>query len=87
MALDVRRMLLKSYFERGEWLSLASLLDSFAVFIRRQKALGYHRESYRNLIRFTKKLARRGADRTLAARINACPAVAEREWLLSKANR
>lgn len=85
MALDVRRMLLKSYFERGEWLSLASLLDSFAVFIRRQKALGYHRESYRNLIRFTKKLAQKGPGKALAEQIRACPAVAEREWLLGKA--
>lgn len=85
--LDARRMLLKSYFERGEWLSLHSLLDSFAVFIRRQKGLGYHRESYRNLIRFTKKLAKRGTAPGLARQIAECPAVADREWLLEKAGR
>ncbi len=84
MALDVRRMLLKSYFERGECLSLASLLDSFAIFIRRQKNLGYHRESYRNLIRFTRKLAKKGPGKALATQIRACPEVAEREWLLGK---
>lgn len=83
--LDVRRMLLKSYFERGEWLSLASLLDSFAVFIRRQKALGYHRDNYLNLIRFTKKLAKKGPGPTLARQIRDTGAVAEREWLLKKA--
>ncbi|MBL7804330.1 MAG: hypothetical protein JNL02_11380 [Saprospiraceae bacterium] len=84
MALDVRRMLLKSYYELGEWLSLASLLDSFSAFLRRQKTLGYHRESYRNLIRFTQKLAKRGPTSALAGQIKACPAVAEREWLLGK---
>lgn len=83
--LDVRRMLLKSYFEMGEWLSLASLLDSFAVFIRRQKELGYHRESYLNLIKFTKKLAKNGSDSQLAETIRNTASVAEREWLLEKA--
>jgi len=83
--LDVRRMLLKSYFEMGEWLSLASLLDSFAVFIRRQKELGYHRTSYLNLIKFTKKLAKKGSNPQLAESIRNTVAVAEREWLLEKA--
>lgn len=83
--LDVRRMLLKSYFEMGEWLSLASLLDSFAVFIRRQNELGYHRVSYLNLIKFTKKLAKKGSDPQLAEAIRSTASVAEREWLLEKA--
>lgn len=84
--LDVRRMLLKSYFELGEWLSLASLLDSFAVFIRRQKTLGYHRDNYLNLIRFTKKLAKKGTNADLVRQIQDTAAVAERDWLLKKAS-
>jgi hypothetical protein len=66
---------------------LASLLDSFAVFIRRQKDLGYHRESYLNLIKFTKKLAKKGLNPQLAEAIRQTAAVAEREWLLEKATR
>lgn len=87
--LDARKMLLRSYFELGEWTALASLLDSFQAFLRRQKALGYHRDSYLNLVKFTKKLVkafekRPTARKRLAARIEAAGSVAEREWLLGK---
>lgn len=34
--LDARRMLLKSYFELGEYNALDSLLDSFSRYIHRQ---------------------------------------------------
>lgn len=87
--LDVRRMLLRSYYELGEWLALGSLLESFRAFLRRQKELGNHRESYLNLIRFTQKLAQSGrmnkanASR-LTQKIKATQRVAEREWLLEK---
>lgn len=87
--LDVRKMLLRSYFELGEWLALNSLLDSFRTYVLRQKDLGYHRDGYLSLIRFTKKLvqinslnpARKAA---LAKRIREAKMVTERDWLLSK---
>ena len=87
--LDVRRMLLKGYYELGEWSVLTSLLDSFKAYLRRQKDLGYHRESYLNLVKFTQKVMRVAdkrvaARRQLAAQIQAVEAVAEREWLLEK---
>lgn len=87
--LDVRRMLLISYYELEEWAALDSLLDSFKAYLRRQKELGYHRESYLNLIKFTQKMmksvGKRGlVRRQLAAQISAVEAVAEREWLLGK---
>lgn len=87
--LDVRKMLLRSYFELEEWQALQSLLDSFRSYLRRQKDLGYHREGYLSLIRFTKKLARTSLQSpprraALAAQIREEKYVAEREWLLSK---
>lgn len=87
--LDARKMLLRSYYELGEWPALASLLDSFKAFLNRHKALGYHRDSYLNLIKFTQKLMKttgksRTARKRLAARIQAAEALAEREWLLGK---
>ena len=90
--LDARKMLLRSYFELGEWLSLASLLDSFKAFLLRQKNLGYHRESYLSLVKFTKKLAKtvragRAKRLALANHIRLSEAVAEREWLLEKLAR
>lgn len=85
--LDVRKMLLRSYFELGEWQALDSLLESFRTYVLRQKDLGYHREGYLSLIRFTKKLSRPLdlAKRTaLAARVRQAKLVTERDWLLSK---
>ena len=53
---DARRILLKCYFELGEFNALESLLDSFSRYIQRQKEIGYHRENYLNMVRFVKKI-------------------------------
>jgi hypothetical protein len=87
--LDIRKMLLRSYFELGEWPALASLLDSFQIYLRRRRDLGYHREGYLNLVRFTKKIARQPdlppeRRRQLAEQIRATKFLTEREWLLEK---
>ncbi len=88
--LDARRMLLKSYFELGEYNALDSLLDSFSRYIHRQKdQMGYHRENYINLIRFVKKIIHNGEkDKTvlleLKKEIIATSRLADREWLLEK---
>ncbi len=87
--LDARRMLLRSYFELGEFSALDSLLDSFTIFLRRRRDVGYLRQNYLNLIRFTKKLlqvpaAEKGARERLRREIEETKALAEREWLLQK---
>jgi hypothetical protein len=89
--LDARRMLLKSYFELGEYNALDSLLDSFSRYIHRQKELGYHRDNYLNLIRFVKKIIQTGLiddEKIISLRkeIEATNRLAEREWLLQKLN-
>jgi hypothetical protein len=87
--LDARRMLLRIYFDLGELTALDSLLDSFTIFLRRHKDVGYLRQHYLNLIRFTKKLLQtpaqnRTAREKLRSEIIDCKALAEREWLLGK---
>jgi len=87
--LDARRILLKSYFELGEFNALESLLDSFSRYIHRQKDIGYHRENYLNMIRFVKKIIHgRIADKKivqqLVKEIETTNGLAEREWLLEK---
>lgn len=87
--LDARRMLLRIYFDRGEVAALDSLLDSFAIFLRRRRDVGYLRQNYLNLIRFTKKLlqtpaSERAAREKLRSEISDCKALAEREWLLGR---
>jgi tetratricopeptide (TPR) repeat protein len=87
--LDARRMLLRSYFELGEWEALDSLLQSFSAYLRRQKNLGYHRTTNENLIVFTKKLLELNRSDTkaiavLRGEIEATSEVAERAWLLEQ---
>ncbi len=84
--LDARRMLLRSYFELGEWQALESLVQSFAAYLRRQKNLGYHRQTNEKLLYFIKKLMDidkndRKARAALRAELDATPEVAEWAWL------
>ncbi|MCF8244860.1 MAG: hypothetical protein K9J37_09045 [Saprospiraceae bacterium] len=87
--LDARRMLLRIYFDLDEVSALDSLLDSFTIFLRRRRDVGYLRQHYLNLIRFTKKLLQtpaqnQAAREKLRSEITDCKALAEREWLLLK---
>lgn len=86
-SLDARCMLLRMYFEQGYWEALDSLLDSFHVFVKRQKTLGYQAENYLNLIRYVRQLVHTGADKKenlqhLLAAVEASAALAEKKWLL-----
>jgi hypothetical protein len=85
--LDARRMLMRMYYETGEYAALDSLLESFKTFIHRQKNLGYHRESYLNLVKFTRKLLQtdlrnQKATEKLRIEIEETTALTERDWLL-----
>lgn len=87
--LDVRKMLVRSYFELGEWQALVSLLDSFHAYLRRLKNIGYHRDSYLNFTKFTLRVEKtmrsnKAKRNALAKKIRDTKYVAEREWLLSK---
>lgn len=87
--LDARRMLLRSYFELGEWAALESLLQSFGAYLRRQKNLGYHRQTNERLLYFTRRLmeldrGQRQAVEALRVELEATTELAERSWLLSQ---
>ena len=86
---DARRILLKCYFELGEYNALESLLDSFSRYIQRQKDIGYHRENYLNMVRFVKKIMNSRLEdkkvvQQLVKEIEMTSGLAEREWLLEK---
>lgn len=85
--IQARRMLLKIYYTLGEEDALFSLLDSFKRFLYRQRELGYHRDSFLNLIRFTRKLLALPvrdvqAREKLREEIEAVKEVADKDWLL-----
>lgn len=85
---DARRMLLRIYYDRREWMALESLLDSFSAYLQRHRDGSYHYEMYHNLVRFTKRLIHlRAGDMAAQTRllldIEKSVHVAEREWLRS----
>lgn len=87
--LNARRMLLRIYYDLEELDALESLLGSFQTYIYRKKDLGYHRDLYLNLIRFTRRLLQldfKDVEKveTMKKEIQAKERVAEREWLLEK---
>jgi hypothetical protein len=85
--LDARSMLLRIYYERGFHDALESLLDSFQSYLRRQKNIGYQRDSYSNLLRFVRRLLRvTDAEEKAALRreVEQTAALAERSWLLER---
>lgn len=87
--LESRKMLLKIYYEQEAFDALDSLLENLLNWLRRHGELGYHREMYRNLARFTRRLLRLPPGNTeerkrLETKISDTPLVAERTWLLEK---
>lgn len=87
--LEARRMLLRIYYEENAHDALESLLDNLLTWLRRHGEIGYHREMYRNLARFTGKLLKipvsdREKRQKLDKKIRDTPLVADRQWLLEK---
>jgi hypothetical protein len=90
--LESRKMLLKIYYEQEAISALESLLENLLLWLRRHGEIGYQREMYRNLARFTGQLLRlmpgaSDARKRLEKKIMETPLVAERAWLLEKVRR
>ncbi len=57
--LSARCMLMKIYYELGDWDGLKYLSQAFLAFLKRNKHIpSYHIQTHQNFIRFTKKSAR-----------------------------
>ena len=83
-------MLLKTYFELKEQRPMDSLIDSFRIYLRRNKLISKNvRQQYMNSLRFTKKLAnvapydKKGLQK-VKEQIENCKALAAKKWLLEK---
>jgi len=85
-SLNAKTLQLKIYYETGETDLLESHLDSVQNYIRRQKAVGYHRENFLNIVRFTRALLRRTPEDTevLRRQIESEAVLTEKEWLLGR---
>lgn len=57
--LDYKSLLLKTYYELGEYEAMGSLIEAFYVYLRRNKLVSdYNKESYANFLKVVKKLVR-----------------------------
>ncbi len=89
-ALGGKLMLLKTYYELNEYLALDSLIDSFRIYLRRNKLISKEvRQQYFNVLRFVKKLSAvmpgdREAIAKIRQEIDACKALADKAWILQK---
>ena len=90
--LIAKTLLLKIYFELGEFDLLESHLETFRTFIRRREVSDYHRRNYLNILNMVKKLIAiapndKPAKSALRAEIEHTEVLSEREWLLGLLDR
>lgn len=87
--LAAKTLLIKIYYKLDEWDPLQAHLDAMKNFILRKRLLGYHRQNYLNMVRYTKKLLAvnfydRAAIDALRHAIVHEEVLTEREWLLEQ---
>jgi hypothetical protein len=89
-ALGGKLMLLKTYYELKEVNALDSLIDSFRIYLHRNKLISRDvRQQYMNVLRFVRKLPlEKTYDKEfvqkLRGQIEGCKALAAKQWLLEK---
>ncbi|MCO6490991.1 MAG: hypothetical protein J5I98_21415 [Phaeodactylibacter sp.] len=87
--LAAKTLMIKAFYELGEFDTLESHLDAMKVFLRRKDIIGYHRRNYRNIIRYTQKLLHlnrhdREEAEGLRKAIEGEEVLTERAWLLEQ---
>ncbi len=85
--LIAKTLQLKIYFETGEYEVLEAHLRNMKSYIRRQRAIGYHKQNYLNIIRFTQALVElnpfeKNGRTALRNAISIEESLTERDWLL-----
>lgn len=89
-AISAKSILIRTYYETDEYMALDSLLDSFRIFLRRNKLIGKALKiECGNFIGFVKKLstlppANSNAVDKLQLQIERCNSVVSKKWLLEK---
>ncbi|BDS15000.1 hypothetical protein [Aureispira anguillae] len=87
--LSCKVLLLRIYYETKEFDALESLLDSLKMYLRRKEVVGYHKENYNNVTRYTQKLVRvnpfdKAAKAKLKLEIEQTAVLTTRSWLLEQ---
>jgi len=89
--LAAKTLLLKTYFVLEEHDLLQSHLDAMRNYIHRKKVIGYHRNNYLNIIRFTERILQlepnnKKALQELRAEIEKEAVLTEKEWFINAIN-
>jgi len=87
--LNAKILQLRIYWEIKEFSLLESHLEAMANFIRRKEVIGYHKENFLNIIKFTKRLLKvnfydKAAIEKLKTAIEKEGIVSEKRWLLKQ---
>jgi hypothetical protein len=87
--IDAKVLQLKMYYELDEFDALDSLITSMGTFIRRKNMLTYHRENYRNILKYFQKLSAlnhldKQALSALREEISKESVLTEKRWLLEQ---
>ncbi len=88
--LSSRWLLLKTYYELSETDAFDALIDSFSIFIRRNKSLSErNKQKYLNAVRFISKIMRitysnQKAYNTLHQQLSDAKIIIDKRWLLKK---
>ena len=85
--LSAKTLLAKMYYEQDEFDVLESLLESMRTYIQRKKVLVYHKNNYKNIIKYTKRLLKvtpysSTKKEKLRNEIATATPLTEKEWLL-----
>ena len=87
---SVRTLLLVSYYELEEWLTIDSLLQSFNAWVSREKSMTKAKKSeYSRLIKYVKKLVNtpkfeKQKLQKLYDEVKETPAIVSKSWLITK---
>jgi len=87
-----KTLLLKIYYELEEFKLLGAFLDSFQIYLRRKKVIGYHKENYQKIIYYTQQLMKvnpydKEKKTLLKQKISEDEGLLEKEWLLGQLER
>jgi hypothetical protein len=90
LSLGSKLYLLRSYYELGEFVALDFLLDSFRIYLQRNKLISKDvKQQYLNILRFTKKLSGLSSQHQIKLKklhgdITNCKNVGIKKWLIDK---
>ena len=87
--LSAKTISLKIYFQQSEFDLLQAHIHAMNKFIRRNKVIGYHKQNYLNLLRYTTKLINlnpydRSDRERLKQEVQSVNPLTERQWILSQ---